>query len=401
MPTLKRDKLYEDVWSRPCTKIAAEIGISSSALKRICDGMNIPTPSTGYWTKIQFRKSVTKPPLPEASSETRLSWEINLNNSQTQKRAKKPEPSNRCKEEVPEVPIAKDLDHLHPLVKRTRSRLKNQWSRNYGENEKLGNYLNAQVSETSLDRTLLFLDALVRGLESQGFKIGSDTDDPKKPKALRHPYQQRQERLSSFCWVESSGERVGFRLREFQKRIPLTEEERKSWSFSDWKEVPSGQLVFAIEESSRFEVRKTWRDGKLQRIEKFLGEIVQCFASVGKEIRERRIQWEEQERHWTEINAVQNHHRNQRRREEELAENMLHLAKEHHKAEVMRQFISKCRSRMALFGEATPETLSRSDLWFRWMETRADMLDPIKAESMPWESRYFENVIGYSYPPPN
>lgn len=32
MPLLERSKLYKDVWSRPCTKIAAELGISSSAL---------------------------------------------------------------------------------------------------------------------------------------------------------------------------------------------------------------------------------------------------------------------------------------------------------------------------------------------------------------------------------
>ena len=35
MPLLERSKLYKDVWSRPCTKIAAELGISSSAFKRV------------------------------------------------------------------------------------------------------------------------------------------------------------------------------------------------------------------------------------------------------------------------------------------------------------------------------------------------------------------------------
>ena len=37
MASLERDKLYKDVWSRPCTKIVVELGISSSALKRIPD----------------------------------------------------------------------------------------------------------------------------------------------------------------------------------------------------------------------------------------------------------------------------------------------------------------------------------------------------------------------------
>ena len=393
MPTLKRDKLYEDVWSRPCTKIAAEIGISSSALKKICHGMEIPTPSTGYWTKIQFAKSVIKPPLPEASAETRLSWEVNLNNSEKQRQAKRPAPSEEGKKSVLEIPIAKDLNYLHPLVKQTRSHLQNQWSRKRRENEKIESYLNAQVSESSLDRTLLFLDALVRGLEKQGFKLASDADDPKNQKALEQPYWQREETLTSCCWVESSGEQVEFRLREFQKRIPLTEEEKKSWSFSDWKEVPSGQLVFAIEESYTFQVRTVWRDGKVQRIEKFLGEMVQCFATVGKQMRQRRIAREDREQRWAEIEAIQHYHRLQRWREEELVKKMLLFAEQHEKAETLRRFLSDCKSKEEAPEETTTEAAIRTDLWFRWMETQADMIDPLEAGPKPWELRDFDHVI--------
>lgn len=60
MPTLERTKLYKDVWSRPCTKITAELGISSSALKRICTEMEIPTPIVGHWTRVQCGKKVSK-----------------------------------------------------------------------------------------------------------------------------------------------------------------------------------------------------------------------------------------------------------------------------------------------------------------------------------------------------
>jgi hypothetical protein len=62
MPVLERTKLYKDVWSRPCTKIAAELGISSSVLKRICTEMDIPTLVAGYWTQVQCGKKVSKDP---------------------------------------------------------------------------------------------------------------------------------------------------------------------------------------------------------------------------------------------------------------------------------------------------------------------------------------------------
>ena len=70
MALLERAKLYKDVWSRPCTKIAVELGISSSALKRICTEMGIPTPVAGYWTRVQCGKKVSKDPLPKAKKET-------------------------------------------------------------------------------------------------------------------------------------------------------------------------------------------------------------------------------------------------------------------------------------------------------------------------------------------
>jgi hypothetical protein len=45
MALLERSKLYQDVWSRPCTKITAELGISSSALNRIRKEMEIQNPN--------------------------------------------------------------------------------------------------------------------------------------------------------------------------------------------------------------------------------------------------------------------------------------------------------------------------------------------------------------------
>jgi hypothetical protein len=85
MPLLERTKVYKYVWSRPCTKIAAELGISSSALKRICTEMDIPTPVAGNWTRVQCGKTVSKDPLPKAKKETKLIWDVDLENSKRQK----------------------------------------------------------------------------------------------------------------------------------------------------------------------------------------------------------------------------------------------------------------------------------------------------------------------------
>src|SRR5688572_24696542 len=82
---LERQSLYDDVWSRPCTTIAAELGISSSLVKRICSAMNIPTPRLGYWTRVQCGKRVGRAELPKAKPDTKLEWEVNLENSRIQR----------------------------------------------------------------------------------------------------------------------------------------------------------------------------------------------------------------------------------------------------------------------------------------------------------------------------
>ena len=44
---LNRDTLYEEVWSKPIVRLAAEYEISDSGLKKICKTLNVPTPPRG------------------------------------------------------------------------------------------------------------------------------------------------------------------------------------------------------------------------------------------------------------------------------------------------------------------------------------------------------------------
>lgn len=48
---LTRRAMYDLVWSKPMTKVAAEFGISDLALKKIRDRHRVPTPGRGYWAR--------------------------------------------------------------------------------------------------------------------------------------------------------------------------------------------------------------------------------------------------------------------------------------------------------------------------------------------------------------
>ena len=61
---LLRSDLYRLVWSYPGVRVGALLGVTSSALTRICRRYAVPAPPRGYWRKLQVGQSVPKPALP-------------------------------------------------------------------------------------------------------------------------------------------------------------------------------------------------------------------------------------------------------------------------------------------------------------------------------------------------
>ena len=63
---LSRESLYEAVWSKPLTLVAADLGISANGLAKICDRVLVPYPGRGYWSKVQAGRADKAKPLPPA-----------------------------------------------------------------------------------------------------------------------------------------------------------------------------------------------------------------------------------------------------------------------------------------------------------------------------------------------
>lgn len=64
MQYMSRDALYEMVWAEPVRTVAARIGISDTAVRKICIKANVPIPERGYWAKLAAGKTVGRTPLP-------------------------------------------------------------------------------------------------------------------------------------------------------------------------------------------------------------------------------------------------------------------------------------------------------------------------------------------------
>lgn len=63
MPWMSREDLFNAAWDRPLTTVAAELGVTSTALKKTCDRHDIPTPGRGYWAQVQAGKRFAVPKL--------------------------------------------------------------------------------------------------------------------------------------------------------------------------------------------------------------------------------------------------------------------------------------------------------------------------------------------------
>lgn len=64
---LRRSDLYRLVWSHPGVHVAKLLGVSSSALTKICRRAHVPSPERGHWRRLEVGQSVSKPALPEGA----------------------------------------------------------------------------------------------------------------------------------------------------------------------------------------------------------------------------------------------------------------------------------------------------------------------------------------------
>jgi hypothetical protein len=68
--TIKREELYEQVWSVPIWTLCEQYGLSDNGLRKVCKRLNVPMPERGYWAKVEAGKKVRKTPLPAKAERT-------------------------------------------------------------------------------------------------------------------------------------------------------------------------------------------------------------------------------------------------------------------------------------------------------------------------------------------
>lgn len=209
----EREKLYEEIWAEPVSKVSKKYEISDVGLRKICLNLDIPVPPLGYWAKLAAGKAVKKPSLPPTEGATTYQRSVFKAPQDDELSLRSQVRIDEDAARAPEVPVVSmrtSVDECLPLVKRMAKKLEGKhrdsraWP--YCDGAEL---MRIAVSQQNSLRALLMLNMLLETMTGAGYALssGGKEDGP--------------------AYVTLLGSKLTFRVRERgrQETIPLTREQ--------------------------------------------------------------------------------------------------------------------------------------------------------------------------------
>jgi len=240
---MTRSELYALVWQMPSVRVAAQLGLSNAAFRKLCHDYRIPLPQAGYWTKVAHGKPVQQTPLPDVAP--KIIDDINraltsigtvaldVTDAQIADYALQLAPPEPVADAALKVPLVSEVVRALRGIRPDRNRyVELDWPA----------FLHLRVGRDSVSRSISFLAALFQTAIAAGFGVS---------------------RGGIAC-----GEEVfGVRLYETTRRPTNPQGERP------FQVAPSGRLCFEIYDPRPFvwikdNIIGRWHDGKDRRIER-------------------------------------------------------------------------------------------------------------------------------------
>lgn len=370
---LTRAELYEKVWATPMRTLAKEFGLSDVGLAKVCRKHNIPVPPVGYWRRKETGYKVNRPPLP-AANEYREHLDIYI------RERLRPEFEELARQAAPKIAIAPDISH--PLVLKSEKLLDrgklNQRGLVISKNGALAHIL---VSREQLPRALKVLNALLLALEERN----QPASWPKQENAL----------LS----VSIDGEAVRFSLSELTDDAPHVlspTEVNHPWSAPKSDYTLTGRLQLQIANLPPFmgPIRRTWADGKQQRVEDCIGDFMVGLTVAAAAIKKNRQETEERHRRREEERKRQEEERRIAEEQKRKAELVAELIGNWEEAVRLRKFMKAIEEETGRL-DFSEEAKNDIQQVVEWIRQYAETLDPLSdlleaiAEFVRPESKYW------------
>ncbi|TMJ49947.1 MAG: hypothetical protein E6G85_19800 [Alphaproteobacteria bacterium] len=303
MRTVSREELYQQVWSRPMTKVATEYGVTGTALKKTCSRHKIPTPERGYWAKLETGKPVRKTSLPKLAGtcfdQIRIAGSAAQNLPEEVRKAKA-DARVRLEQLAAREPAAANESESGPeepsILSATRRAISRARTDDRGFASAQGRGIVAlKISPGSIERAFRLLTRLFALAETDGYRPKiSDTglvlarDDVSIAFGL-------EERPQKTLHEPTASE---LKRRDDHLRWGST---RPAWPKYDYS--PSGRLAIVIYANSYSGLRRTYSAGQTQSVEAILPDVIAGLAEHSALVRERQRADQEQARQQREAEA--------------------------------------------------------------------------------------------------
>lgn len=364
--TLTREELYDQVWSEPMWTLAARFGLSDVGLAKTCRRLRIPVPGRGYWQQKQAGQKVRPTKLPQLSASIAASIQAVTFRSVAARRAVRALQDKSAADlgqDPPLIVVPDILTDPHSLIAHTITRLRRVKPTREGllPQTQSADYLDVRVTLDTVDRAMCILDALIKALEERGIAVRVDVKDQ-----------------TAITQAQVLGELIPFHIEERVDNVPIGPVIPKRPG--DWaprpetKPVATGALSFYIDAEwylAGATIRKSWRDGKLQRVEECVGAIVLGLIAAAHAVKADRLAREERDREWKESERRRRYadwqHRQEQRRVAALKQELdsWRLLLE------LQSYVQMRRSH----GEPPDADKSEWESWLGWIEQYAEDME--------------------------
>jgi hypothetical protein len=310
---LTRRVLYDLVWSKPMTKVSEELGLSDVGLKKVCTKHRVPTPPRGYWAKKDAGKPVKQTRLHETADpqderivirgqQNQLPEPVRVVLEQERARRKPKAPPHASQESTP----ASDIHPSITGVVRTlrAAKIVAGVARTAGPSA-----CGIEVGVGTVERVVVILDSLARELETRGLVLQPAQKCVTvsiSPDSLSFSLRERIESAKHVPSLEELAAET--RLREKRERAI----QRGHWdsgperAYPEFDHVRTGELTIQIaDEYVGGLLRRTWRDGKRQRLETLVPDIAGGIVLYLAGVKARREEREARQREWKRQEALQ------------------------------------------------------------------------------------------------
>lgn len=259
-----------------------------------------------------------------------------------------------------DIEIPTDLHGCPPIITKTRHALLHppKLTEPYSAPKPVTGVLDVHVSKIALSRALRLLEAIIRASEKNGWTILGE-----------------EERKGARIGI--GDDPVTFSMVEQSERIelPSTKEEKAQWYFRPkYKYEDTGRLTLQITDWLPKGSRRTWSDGKKQRLDDLLGEFLDGVVVASASNKERRLERERWEREWRDRERQREEDARRIKNEKNRRAGLFAQCAGREKAAAIRTMILDVQQRASRSpDEWPPEDTSR---WVEWATGLANRADP-------------------------